>query len=99
MKEGERVERPAAMELAMELEPGAREGKERLRCAHAILDAERPRMRNTSGTMESLDTLLALTCGDIAVGESPALLAHWSGAGCRCRHGLRWLCCIEKKLR
>jgi len=30
MKEGERVERPAAMELAMELEPGAREGKERL---------------------------------------------------------------------
>ena len=53
MKEGERVERPAAMELAMELEPGAREGKERLRCAHAILDAKRPRMRNTSGTMES----------------------------------------------
>ena len=99
MKEGERVERPAAMELAMELEPGAREGKERLRCAHAILDAERPRMRNTSGTMESLDTLLALTCGDIAVGESPELLAHWSGAGCRCRHGLRWLCCIEKKLQ
>ena len=28
MKEGKRVERPAAMELAVELEPGARDGKE-----------------------------------------------------------------------
>jgi len=43
MKEGKRVERPTAMELAVELEPGARKGKEWLRRAHAILDAERPR--------------------------------------------------------
>jgi hypothetical protein len=33
------VERPAAMELAVELEPGARDGKERPLRAH---DAERP---------------------------------------------------------